>query len=94
MKTLYYGMLELAVADDVANEFLRMCTEFANAGRTVDPPVACYLNAAATSMSIIVGAGIPVVVADRPFDEREDPPMTLASWEWMKSMTDTLQDEE
>lgn len=91
MKRIHYAGQSFDVADDVADELLRASTEFANEGQAIDPPVACYIGNVAATVSMVVGVGIPLLVVGIEDDVRPDPPMTLASWEWIKSAVDNLQ---
>ena len=93
MKTIYYGSQEFIVANDLANEIMRASTEFGSEGRLIQIPIACYRGNEAAEVSVIVGAGIPVMFADSK-SVLDDPPRTLEAWSWIRDEIDALQSDQ
>lgn len=91
-RVVHYSGLRLVVAVDVGYEICRAATEFGNAGQLIALPVACYLLGKPTTVTMVVGVGVPLLVSDAEVgDPLAEPPETLRSWEWIKSHTDCLQ---
>jgi len=93
VQVIYYGSHRLVVADDVASEVSRAATEFANEAQMIGLPVACYFLGRATTVTLVVGVGVSVLIdrAEGAESELPDPPETLASWDWIRTHTDDLQ---
>lgn len=94
MQVVHYGIHRLVVASDVADEISRAATEFGSAGQVIAIPVACYLDAKPTSVTMVVGAGVPLLIGQaEATDPQVDPPNTLASWDWIRTHTDDFQNQ-
>lgn len=93
MQVIYYGSQRLVVASDVGYEVSRAATEFANEGQMIGLPVACYFLGRATTVTLVVGVGVALLLDNAEGAEADlpDPPETLASWNWIRTHTDDLQ---
>jgi hypothetical protein len=95
LSRIHYAGQVLEVATDLAEMISVTSTEFANDGRTIAVPVACYLQGVPSSAQMIIGQGIPILITDLPFaDQREDPPDTLLAWAWIRDELEGLQAEQ
>jgi hypothetical protein len=90
MQQLHYGAHVLDIADDLAALIMDGASDLANDGKVVNVPVAAYVAGEPGTVSLLIGAGIPLFLAPARGDQqREDPPETLESFSWLRDYLTT-----
>jgi hypothetical protein len=60
-------------------------SDLANDGKVAGVPVAAYMGGRPCTVSLLIGAGMPLLLGPRTAHEhREDPPETLEALVWLR----------
>jgi hypothetical protein len=91
MRHLHYGNLVIAISDALAEQFLGTAVDYANEGKSVVLPIAGYVDAHEVTIEVIVGPGVPFLIAEPLLpDTRDDAKNTAAAIDFLTDVQNDL----